>query len=78
MNPIPWGENFGVTGVKLMYFLKDFLFYSWAQITKIENILIMTKERLTNIVIFMTLGTGVWLYKSYRENAFIFFKNLLL
>ena len=52
--PIPMGDNFEVTRVKLIYFLKNLLLYSWAQFRQTEYKVMMTKEVSTKIVNFMT------------------------
>ena len=44
--------------VKLMYFLKNLLLYSGAWFRKTKYIVMMTKERSTEIVNSMTPGAG--------------------
>ena len=51
---------------------------AWIRYTKYVEM--MTNEGSTKVVNFMTPGAGVLVpgCKSYKENAFFFFKNLLL
>ena len=58
MTPTPKGGNFGVKSVKLMYFFKNLLLYSKAQIRQIKYKAIMTKKGSARIVNFFTIGAG--------------------
>ena len=55
MNPTPRGIHFGVKKCKIDVFLKNLL-YSWASFRQTKCIVIMTKERSTKIINFMTSG----------------------
>ena len=59
MTPTPRGGNFGVKSVKLMYSFKNLLLYSGACAIQTKCIVMITKERSTKIVNFMTPGRGV-------------------
>ena len=54
----PRGGHFGVKSVKLMYFLKNLLFYSGAWFRQTKCKVKMTKERSIKIKNYMTPGAG--------------------
>ena len=68
--------------VKMHYFFKNLLLYSQAYIRQTKYIVMMTKERSTKIVNFMTPGAGVLVlgrgHISHIMKMHYFFKNLLL
>ena len=53
------GGNQGVKSEKLIYFVKNLLFYSDAWFIKTKCIVMMTKKGSTKIINFMTPGAGV-------------------
>ena len=60
MTPHPKGRYFWVLkSVKFVYFLKNLLLYSEACFRQNKCIVMMTTERSTKIVNFMTPGAGV-------------------
>ena len=60
MTPNPQEEVIlGVKSVKFMYFFKNLLLYSQAQIGQTKYIVMVTKEGSTKIVNFMTPRAGV-------------------
>ena len=65
-----------------MYFFKNLFLYSQSQIRQTKYIVMMTKERSTTIVTFMTPGAGVLMlgrgHISHILKMHYFFKNLLL
>ena len=68
--------------VKMHYVLKNLLLYSGAWFRKTKYIVMMTKERSTKIVNFMTPWAGVLAlgcgHISHIVKIHYFFKNLLL
>ena len=46
--------------VKMHYYFKNLLLYSQAKVRQTTYIVMMTKERSTKIVTFMTPGAGVF------------------
>ena len=78
----PKGSNFWVKGVKLTYFSENLLLYFGAWFRQTKCVVIMTKERSTKIVNFMTPGIGVLVlgrgHISHIVKMLNFFKNLLL
>ena len=68
--------------VKMHYFFKTLLLYSQAQIRQTKYIVIMTMERSTKIVNFMTPGAGVLVlgrgHISHLMKIHYFFTNHLL
>ena len=64
-----------------MYFLKNLLLYSQAQIRQTRYIVMMTKKGSTKIVNFMTPGAGVLVlvrgHISHMVKMHYFFINLL-
>ena len=68
--------------VKMHYFFKNLLLYSQAWIRQTKYIVMMTTERSTKIVNFMTPGAGVLVlgrgHISHIMKMHYFFKNLLL
>ena len=68
--------------VKMHYFFKNLHLYSDAYIRQTKYIIMMTKERSTKIVTFMTPRAGVFVlgccHISHIVKMHYFFKNLLL
>ena len=81
MTPTQRGGNWGVKSVKLLYFLKNLLFYSQALIRQTKYVGMMTKEGSTKIVNFMTHSAGVLVlghdHISHIVKLHYFFKNRL-
>ena len=67
--------------MKIHYFLKNLLLYSQAQIRQTEGIVIMSKERSTEIVNFMTPRAGILVLGRgkiiHTVKMLYFFTNLL-
>ena len=61
--------------VKMHYFFKNLLVYSQVQISETKRIVMMTKERFTNIVIFMpevlVMGHGHIVNMQYFFSSYL-------
>ena len=62
MTPIQRGGNLGVKSVKMLYFLKIFLFTPGHGSDQLNVIIMITKEGSTKIVTFMSPGQGFFLW----------------